>query len=481
MLNKLFPYKLQLQIFQLDEYSSSKFLRWLSSHFLIRTIENKKQLVWTQKAKSIYYLAILLSILVIILGIIFYKLLGFIIAFVFSTQAYIFILIAYFLLLPYETYQKNKIKRETQTKLGSFPKLKIIGITGSYGKTSVKEFLYQIISTKHTVLKTPESYNTPYGIAKVVDLELDDSYEYFICEMGAYRVGEIKEICDMVHPRYGILTGINEQHLETFGSLKNTTKTKFELIDSLPEDGFGIVNIANKRVKEEYPEHNKNENIYSYGEASRTFEFHLNVNDYGTFFTLPLKFRDKDNNIKTKIFPKVRTLLLGKANIENITTAATMASLLGMEPDLIIKAIDKLEPIPHRIEFKPQKEMIIIDDAYNSNVDGFKNAIEVLIMYDPLSFTRTKILVTPGIVDLGKETVRIHKELGKEISKIERINYIILVGKSERTRGLKEGIGIENKKKIIEVDSIGKVWEKIKELNVKNPVVLLENDLPDNY
>ena len=474
MFKKFFPYSLQLHIFQLDEYSVSKFLKWIVTHFFTRTVANKKPLVWTQKAKSICYLAILLSLLDIFILTLFLKLTGLIISILLATQAYIFILLAYFLLLPLETYKKNKIKNLTEEKILSLQKkkLKVIGITGSYGKTSVKEFLYQILKTKYKVLKTPESYNTPQGIAKVVDLELDDSYDYFICEMGAYRIGEIKEICHIVHPTYGILTGINEQHLETFGSLENTTKGKFELIDALPKDGFGIVNTANKRIREEYLTHNKNNNIFPYGEKSQEFSF----NDSGTLFELPLKIKHKDRFMYKNY--NAKTKLLGTANIENITAAATMASLLDMEPQLILKAIEELVSVPHRLEFKSQGNMTIIDDAYNSNYDGFRNAIEVLGTYS-FRQNRSKILVTPGIVDLGSETIKIHKDLGKEISRVSTIDYIILVGKSDRTRGLKEGI--EDKEKIIEIDSIRDVWSTIEKLKVKHPVVLLENDLPDNY
>jgi len=459
MFDKLFPFTLQLQIFQLDEYSPAKLLGWIVSHFLTRTIENKKRLVWTQKAKGIYYLAILLAIFDLLLLTFFLKLIGLIISILLATQSYIFLLIAYFLFLPYEQYKKNEIKSQTENKITSFKNLKVIGITGSYGKTSVKEFLYQILKTEHKVLKTPESYNTPYGIAQVVDLELDANYEYFICEMGAYRVGEIKEICDMVHPTYGILTGINEQHLETFGSLENTTKGKFELIDSLPKDGFGIVNIDNKRILEAYPKHDKYNNIFPYGLGEQNPIF----NSAGSRFTLVLGGEGY----------KAKTKLLGVANIQNITGAATMAYKLGMKPHSIIKAIEELKPVPHRLEIKQQNNMIIIDDAYNSNVDGFLNAAGMLVMYEVKS---PKILVTPGIVDLGKETLRLHKYLGEQLHSVD---YIILVGKSERTRGLKEGI--EDKKKIIEVDSLKEAWSNITELKLDHPVVLLENDLPDNY
>ena len=460
MLKKLFPYKLQLQIFQLDEYSVSKFLRWISTHFFVRELENKKPLVLTQKATFIYYLSLILTFLCVIVLIFKLKLLGLILGFLITTQSYLFLIIAYYLLLPFEQYKKNKIKQDTQEKISSLKKLTVIGITGSYGKTSVKEFLYQILKTEYSVLKTPESYNTPYGIAMVVDLELDDSYEYFICEMGAYRTGEIKEICDMVHPKYGVLTGINEQHLETFGSLENTMKGKFELIDSLPENGWGIINIDNPHIKNNYQKYDKK--LFTYGFTDEKFTIkNIKHHASGSEFTLVLD--GKEHFAKTK--------LLGKPNLQNILAAATMSFLLGVKTQSIIAAIADLEPVPHRLEIKKQEKVTIIDDAYNSNVNGFKEAISLL-----KEFKQPKILVTPGIVDLGDQTFAIHKTLGMLL---EELDYIFLVGKSERTNGLKDGI--KEKSKIVETETLHAALKKIHEMELVHPVVLLENDLPDNY
>lgn len=460
MLKKIFPYPLQLHIFQLDEYDSGKLLAWVLSHFLTRTVENKKPLVWTRKARMLYVLSLILALLTLVFLTVLCKLVGFVLGFLIATQAYIFLILARYLLLPIENYQKNTIKRETQKKLSSYKKMQTIGVTGSYGKTSVKEFLYHMLKTEYEVLKTPESYNTPYGIAQVIDLELDSSYDYFICEMGAYRIGEIKEICDMVHPRYGILTGINEQHLETFGSLENTTKGKFELIESLPENGFGVINTDNPHIKNNYEKYKKK--LIPYGFSDNRFTIkNQKTHKHGSEFTLVLD--GKEFQAETK--------LLGTPNLQNILASATMSYLLGIKPHTIVKAIETLHPVPHRLEIKEQEHMTLIDDAYNSNINGFKQAVLLLA-----TFKNPKILVTPGIVDLGDQTYTLHKKLGEQLSGID---YIILVGKSERTNGLKEGINDKNK--IVETETLKAALEKINDLKLDHPVVLLENDLPDNY
>jgi UDP-N-acetylmuramoyl-tripeptide--D-alanyl-D-alanine ligase len=460
MLKKIFPYIIYLHIFQLDEYNPQKLIIWVLHHYFVRETENKKPLIWTPKAKMIYYFSIVITILMTGILTFFFKLFGFIIGVVFATQAYIPLMLSYFLLLPLERYQKRKIKRDTEKKIQKIPRLRIIGITGSYGKTSMKEFLYHILKTKYKVLKTPESYNTPYGIAKVVNYELNDSYDYFICEMGAYRRGEIKEICDMIHPQYGILTGINEQHLESFGSLQNTILEKFELIDALPADGFGIINGDNDNIVKQSKIYKTT--LVKYGFHDKTFTLsHLKTNTHGSTFTLVLNGKSYTTTTK----------LIGTPNIQNILGAATMSYKLGIKPEIIVAAIETLKPVPHRLEIKEFSNMTLIDNAYNSNVDGFKASIKILT-----NFTQPTIFITPGIVDLGKATYTIHKELG---SLLNTVDYLILVGKSERTKGLYDGL--QKKEKAITIDTLQEVWQTIEKLKLKHPVILLENDLPDNY
>ena len=135
-------------------------------------------------------------------------------------------------------YYMNKAKK----KLKSMTNLKVIGITGSYGKTSSKNILSDILNIKYDALPTPRNLNTPNGLMITINNHLDKFNDIFIAEMGAYVVGEIKELCDLVHPKYGILTRIGTAHLESFGSEENIIKGKFELIESLPSDGFAILN-----------------------------------------------------------------------------------------------------------------------------------------------------------------------------------------------------------------------------------------------
>jgi UDP-N-acetylmuramoyl-tripeptide--D-alanyl-D-alanine ligase len=462
MITKLFPYKLQLQILQQGEYRISSFLKWIFGNFFKRKLEDKKKLFFSAKAKVILILSLGLSLLTILILTLLFGLIGFILGLILCSQPYIFLTVSVFVIKPFEAVIRFQIKKKSIGKLESLTNLTVIGITGSYGKTSVKEFLYSILKTEYQVLKTPESYNTVLGIAKIIDLELDESYQFFITEMAAYKRGEIKELADMLKPKYGILTGINEQHLEMFGSIENTVAAKFELIDAIPENGLAVINNDNDLVRENSQKYNKNFVVYGLGDFSFSAK-NIKVSEEGTAFDLV---------IDDKIYA-CRTPLAGRSQIENIVAAATMAFKLGVKPANIVNAIENLSPVPHRLEFRNRENMLIIDDAYNSNVTGFKEALRLLESFKE----RPKIIVTPGIVDLGEKTVEIHQPLGKLAGTI--CDAVVMVGKSGRTKGLSQGI--TDQKKLHWIDSISDLSAVLKILNLKNPVVLLENDLPDNY
>jgi UDP-N-acetylmuramoyl-tripeptide--D-alanyl-D-alanine ligase len=462
MISKLFPYKLQLQILQQGEYRIFNFLKWIMDNFFKRELENKKKLFFSAKAKVVYVLSLLLAILAIASLTFLFGLIGLVLGLILVSQAYIFLAIASLVLKLPEFILRTWIKKKAMQKLATLKNVTVVGVTGSYGKTSVKEFLYSILKTEYPTLKTPQSYNTVLGIAKVIDLELDESYKFFICEMAAYKRGEIKELARMLKPKYGILTGINEQHLEMFGSIQNTIKAKFELVEAIPENGFAVINGGNALVSKNYQKYKKNFVIYGLGNFNFSAK-NITINEKGTTFDLVLDGKAY----------ACQTALLGKSQIENMVAASTMAFKLGMAPKKIVAAIGNLTAVPHRLELKKMENMLIIDDAYNSNVTGFKEALNLLDSFKD----RAKIIVTPGIVDLGKQTLGIHEALGVQAEKI--CDAIILVGESERTKGLAQGI--TNQQKIHWINSIKDMQEILETLNFKNPVVLLENDLPDNY
>lgn len=252
-MNTLFPFKLYLSILQLEEYKILRFISWIYSHPFTRAIPDKKAIKYTSKLKMIIYLSIFWFLVIVSQAYFAFEspIVLTLLTLLLLTQPYALIIFATLTIMPYEFINKKLVINKTRKKISGLKKLKVIGIAGSFGKTTTKEFLYQILSTRYKVLKTPESFNTIFGIAKVVDYELDSKYDFFICEMAAYKIGEIKTLAKMVPPDIGILTGITKQHLERFGSLNNTIKAKFELYDSVEDPKKFVFNVGNENITKE--------------------------------------------------------------------------------------------------------------------------------------------------------------------------------------------------------------------------------------
>ncbi len=250
LLKIIFPIKLHFTILQLEEYKYTRFIKWILKNFFKRSIAAKKPFAVTQKITYLTFLFILICIIlpIVLFSITSSLLLSFLALIILLTQPWITLGLSLALLKPYEIYNRKKAIEDSRKKLLSCQNLKVIGITGSFGKSSTKEILYQMLKEKYDVLKTPESFNTIFGIAKVIDLELDNKYDYFICEMAAYNKGEIATLTYMVPPKYGILTGITTQHYERFGSLENTIQAKFELIDAIKDKDNIVFNLNDKNI-----------------------------------------------------------------------------------------------------------------------------------------------------------------------------------------------------------------------------------------
>ena len=374
--------------------------------------------------------------------------------------------LAYCVNEPFEEMVRRGYMKVTKRKLKDSDVIKI-GITGSFGKTSVKEILKTILSQKYRVLSTPASFNTPMGIALSVK-ELDGTYDVFLAEMGARSKGDIKELCDMINPKIGILTGINNQHLESFGTIENIKSTKYELMESLPEDGVGFFSSDSEGARELFLKFKKEK--YSAGEAGTdnlVYASEIVTNSKGVKFML---------NVKGEQPVECRTVLLGKNNVSNICLAAAVAYKMGLSVEEISRGINRLHSVQHRLELVPNnKNIIIIDDSYNSNEDGIQAAMEVLG-----TFEGRKIVVTPGLVELGKMENVVNFDFGKTLS--QKADIVIVVGKHNAEmliNGLTDG-GM-NKENIIFAKTLSKGNEILNGLLKEGDVVLFENDLPDNY
>ena len=377
-------------------------------------------------------------------------------------------LIANFFLMPVEEIGRRYYINSAKRIIKEQDKLLVIGITGSYGKTSTKTYLYELLSQKYEVLKTPENYNTPLGIARTIKTKLKPTHEVFICEMGAMYRGEIAECCKLVQPKLGIITAIGPQHLQTFGNLDNIIATKFELADAIQEnDGFVFLNFDNDYIAK----HSAKAQLFKYGIKAKKLDYKatkLRTTEAGQSF----EFADKDGSFTCD------TTLLGEHNIENLTGAIAVARYLDIPEKDIQYAVKRIKAAPHRLELKSHDNINIIDDSYNSNPVSASLAVDILC-----KFAGKHIIVTPGLIELGDDEERYNQELGEHIAE-QKPDYVYLVGKASQVAAVEAGLMTKNFQ-ASNIQFVNSPQEAVGYAKARYPSeklnILLLNDLPDNY
>lgn len=363
----------------------------------------------------------------------------------------------------FERLNNRRYERRTRKTLAKRQDLIKIAITGSFGKTSVKNILAQILSQKYNVLATPESYNTPMGIAKTVK-SLNATHELFIAEFGARRKGDIARLMRIVEPNHCILTGINIQHLQTFKTFENIKREKLRILDV--KNGTCVVSDA---IKEEVGNSLTKlktipELIFAgIGENADIAARDIKTSRYGSTFNIKV---DEDVYF-------AKTKLLGIHNVQNILLAVGMAIKLGVEMPYILNGIENLAPTPHRLQLIEGEGICVIDDSFNSNPTGAKLALETLANFD----TR-KVVLTPGLVELGERESEENSVLGEQIALVADV--VLLVGKraEQIKRGLKRGEFFGD---IFEYDSLSSCEKDFSNTLKMGDTLLILNDLPESY
>jgi len=328
---------------------------------------------------------------------------------------------------PLTVYLQNKIIKKAKEKRAKIKDLIVIGITGSYGKTSTKEFLNTILSSKFKVLSTPANQNTDIAIAQLILKKLTQDIEIFIVEMAAYKKGEITSPCQIVKPKIGIITGINEQHLATFGSMENLLSAEggLELIESLSGDGMVFFNAKNKYCLDIY----------------------------------------QATKIKKRLYGK-EAKFFGE---ENILGAVAVARELGMTEEEISRAVEKIENKLPGIQQKGGiNGLIIFDATYSANPDGVIGHLEYL-----KTFSGKKIIVMPCLIELGKASKEVHKRIGR---KIGEVCDLAIITTKDRFKEIKEGA--VKRPEIIFLENPKEIFEKIRSFCAPRDVVLLESRVP---
>ncbi|MBQ7137798.1 MAG: UDP-N-acetylmuramoyl-tripeptide--D-alanyl-D-alanine ligase [Clostridia bacterium] len=369
---------------------------------------------------------------------------------------------------PIEKLVSEMYFRDAQKKLAARPDLIKIGITGSYGKTSVKFILGTILQEKFQVLVTPSSFNTPMGVTRIIREKLMPAHQVFVAEMGARHVGDIKEMCRLVHPHHGVLTSVGPQHLDTFKTLERIKSTKYELMDAIPDGGCCFFPDDKEICRELFDKTRKEKRLCSVhpeADDADVWATDIRVSPAGSSFIL--------HTMNDEI--ACQTRLLGEHNIQNILLAATVGLRLGMTLRQIARGISKVMPVEHRLQLLPSTGVTIIDDAFNSNPKGAQAALKVI-----KGFEGRRIIITPGMVELGAGEEQFNHDFGTMMA--ECVDVAILVGRKHTApiaKGLREaGFPEEN---LHVVSNLEKASALLRQIGRPGDVALFENDLPDNY
>ncbi len=381
--------------------------------------------------------------------------------------------LANLLLGPVQKMDNARFERRARRKLREIEPL-VIGITGSYGKTTTKGCVAQVADLLGPTLPTPASFNSYLGVVRTINENLRANHRNFVVEMGAYRRGDIAELCQLVEPRIGILTAIGPAHLERFGSLEETTLAKGELGEALPVGGTFVTRADDERCRQAAERTPATVRLFApepHPDAAAWAEG-LQLRDGRTHFQLCLRSGSETARAA------VKARLLGKHNVANLVAAALVGAELGLAPDQIARALGQVSPPEHRLSTIVNRAagIVVIDDAYNSNPSGAQAALEVLATHPG----ERRVLVTPGMVELGNQQDTENERFGAAAAEV--CDVVVLVGEEQTAavrRGLERGGFAADSVRVV-ADSAG-AQELLAESSRAGDVILFENDLPDLY
>ncbi len=335
--------------------------------------------------------------------------------------------------------------------------------------------LAAILSQQYSVVKTPDTINTPLGIARLIQGKVKDTTQILIAEMGEYYPGDIKAICELVPPDIAVITGINEAHLEKMGSMDITIATIFEIAQYAKENATILMNADSQHIENHYKQYTGNRNVMFYTK---------NMNDLSDYMVKNRTVHDDASGTSFTIYRRgksigeFKTSILGSYSGGDTVGCIQIAHLLEVPDDTIRKGVEALKPISHRLEpiLNRNTNILVIDDSYNGNPDGVEEAIKTLKAFT----SRRKVYVTPGLVEGGEKVAEIHYTIGKRLSDVADV--VVLIKNSVTLyieKGLREsGFKAEN---IIWFPSAPEAHRGLTGVLKSGDVVLFQNDWPDNY
>lgn len=458
---------------QSSEYNLKEFWTWFKNVKNFSKVEDRKSLVLTLKAKLLLlvsYLAYFSHLALIILILIKYGVVYALLYVVAWPYVVLLKVVATTIVLAFlQRPVQKRIVRRSSLKLQKHKALKI-GIAGSFGKTTMKEILKTVLSQSLKVRATPENKNTPMGIASFVDTLKGDE-DVLIFEMGEYYPGDIKDLSEMVRPDIGIVTGVNEAHLEKFKTLDNAAKTIFEIADYLEAKGGRLFVNAESEKAREFGTKINSENLITYEYSSTGVAEFKTSEINSTIQGLSFVLKSQTDSIV------VRSKLLGTHQVGPLSLAAYIAVSLNMKTEDIELGLHNTHAFAHRLEPKEEHGgVVMIDDTYNGNPDGVKVAINFL---KSLSGKR-RFYITPGLVEMGDKSETVHKEIGRLLAE-SGIEKVVLV-KNSVTGWIEEGLKEHGfKGEVIWYENAKDLFKNLPLRTVSNDVLLYQNDWPDQY
>jgi UDP-N-acetylmuramoyl-tripeptide--D-alanyl-D-alanine ligase len=403
-------------------------------------------------------------------------------------------------LRPLQSAINRRYEQHARDALRDFSPL-VVGITGSYGKTTTKFCVGEVLAADRPTLVTPNSYNSFLGVLRTINEQLEYRHRAFVVEMGMFRRGDIAELCELVHPSIAVITAIGPMHLERLGSIESIAAAKGELLDALPAGGHFITNAGDPRCLELAARSHVPVTLFgiddgpggaapvaaasgAIGTPAGTTHPPPKNNPFVQVIARDIALADGRTTFQLHLdgpgspATSVSAGLLGRHNVLNLLAAAAVGRVLEIDPARIAEGLAQVRAPDHRLQpiANARAGVVVIDDAYNSNPDGAAAALQVLGEHP----AARRLLVTPGMVELGELESELNRRFGEQAGAV--CDIAILVGPA-RTAPIRDGLATAgmSPESIHVVRDIGEATELLARLTRTGDVVLFENDLPDTY
>ena len=469
-----------IYMLQANEYYPFEYLAWYHRTSDFANIEKRKHLVYTTKATllstfawiSLVWSFVTSAYVAYATGLpgILAAIVGFVVApFIVPYTLFLLIIFLNTAQKPIEAF----IIAQAKKKLRKHPAIKI-GIAGSFGKTSMREILKTVLSQGKRVASPGGSHNTPLAISRFVR-SLSGDEEVLVFEFGEYYPGDIRKLCEFVEPDWGVITGVNEAHLERFGTLKQASDTIFELARYLEK----------KPISPRHGSVSLGSPIYINADGvSAEFKDSTSMIPYNKLGADTWKVESSFTNIEGTTIDfwhenkqiRIHSKILGLHSVGPIAAAADIASKIGLTDEQIKRGLAETKPFDHRMQPRVDGGVIWIDDSYNGNPDGAAAAIEFLKTLQG----RRRWYVTPGLVEMGSRKEEIHREMGRRLAEAG-IEKVVLIRDSV-TPFIEEGLkAAQYVGDIVWFDYGPTAFNALPKMAIEGDVILIQNDWPDQY